>query len=161
VNTHNHFDHLGGVRAAMAEGYTIITQAQNKAYYERIAAMPHTISPDRLAKAPKKPMIEAVVDKRVLTDGSQTLELYRMSTDHADTMLVAFHPKSKTLFEVDMFNAPAPNAPSPAAVNPVTVQLYEGIQRLKLSVDQIAPGHGAGMAKMKDLEAAIKRAATH
>jgi glyoxylase-like metal-dependent hydrolase (beta-lactamase superfamily II) len=73
VNSHNHFDHLGGVRAAMAEGYTVVTQASNKLYYERIASMPHTIVPDRLAKGQKKPVIEGVVDKRVFTDDTNTL----------------------------------------------------------------------------------------
>ncbi len=153
VNTHNHFDHLGGVRAAMAEGYTIITQAGNKAYYEKVATMPHTISPDRLGKAPKKPVIETVADKRVLTDGTQTLELYRLSTDHTDTMLVGYLPKGKILIEVDMWNPPVANAPPPPRINPVIVQLYDGIKRLNLDVEQIAPLHGTRMAPLKDLQA--------
>ena len=31
INSHNHFDHSGGLRAAAAEGATIITQAENQA----------------------------------------------------------------------------------------------------------------------------------
>ena len=36
VNTHNHFDHSSGLRTFIAEGATIITHQQNKAYYEKI-----------------------------------------------------------------------------------------------------------------------------
>jgi len=153
VNSHNHFDHLGGIRAAMAEGYTIVTQASNKLYYERIATMPHTVSPDRLAKSPKKPVIEGVVDKRVFTDETNTLELYRLSTDHNDTMLVAYLPKAKILVEADMWNPPAANAPPAAAVSPVTVQLVEGIKKLNLDVQQIAGLHGR-MATIQELRTA-------
>jgi glyoxylase-like metal-dependent hydrolase (beta-lactamase superfamily II) len=153
VNSHNHFDHLGGVRAAMAEGYTVVTQASNKLYYERIASMPHTIVPDRLAKAQKKPVIEGVVDKRVFTDDTNTLELYRLSTDHDDTMLVAYLPKAKLLVEADMWNPPAANAPPPVAVNPVTVQLVDGIKKLGIDVQQIAGLHGR-LATVQELRTA-------
>ena len=78
INSHNHFDHSGGLRACVAEGATILTSTDNKPYYEKVWAMPHTLNPDRLAKAPKKPVVEAVADKRVLTDGTQILELYHL-----------------------------------------------------------------------------------
>ena len=153
VNSHNHFDHLGGVRAAMAEGATIVTQASNKLYYERLAAMPHTISPDRLAKSPKRPVVEGVMDKRVFSDETQTLELHRLSTDHCDTMLVGYLPKAKILIEADLWNPPAANAPPPVAVNPVTVQLVDGVKRLNLDVQQIAGLHGR-LATIRELLAA-------
>jgi glyoxylase-like metal-dependent hydrolase (beta-lactamase superfamily II) len=153
VNSHNHFDHLGGVRAAMAEGYTVVTQASNVAYYQRVAAMPHTVVPDRLAKAGKKAVIEGVADKRVFTDETNTLELYRLSTDHCDSMLVAYFPKAKILVEADMWNPPAANAPPPAAVSPVTVQLVDGIKKLNLDVQQIAGLHGR-MATVQELRTA-------
>jgi glyoxylase-like metal-dependent hydrolase (beta-lactamase superfamily II) len=153
VNSHNHFDHLGGIRAAMAEGYTIVTHASNKLYYERIAAMPHTVSPDRLAKSPKKPVIETVADKRVFTDDTNTLELYRLSTDHNDAMLVAYLPKAKILVEADLWNPPAANAAPALAVNPVNVELVDGIKKLNLDVQQIAGLHGR-MATIQELRTA-------
>ena len=153
VNSHNHFDHLGGVRAAMAEGYTIVTQSSNKLYYEKIAAMPHTVAPDRLSKAGKKPVIEGVLDKRVFTDETNTLELYRLTTDHCDTMLVAYLPKAKLLVEADMWNPPAANAPPPVAVSPVTVQLVDGIKKLNIDVQQVAGLHGR-LATIQELRTA-------
>ena len=142
VNTHHHFDHTGGLRACVAEGTTIITQAANKPYYEKIWAMPHTVAPDRLSKAPKTPAIEGVAEKRVLTDGARTLELHLLQgSNHADTMLIAYLPKEKVLVEADVFNPPAANAP-PGPVVKETVNLADNIKRLKLDVQQITPLHG-------------------
>jgi glyoxylase-like metal-dependent hydrolase (beta-lactamase superfamily II) len=153
VNSHNHFDHAGGIRAVMAEGYTLVTHASNVTYYQRVAAMPHTVSPDRLAKTPKRAVVEGVADKRVFTDDTNTLELYRLSTDHNDGMLVAYLPKAKLLVEADMWNPPAANAPPPVAVSPVTVQLVEGIRRLNIDVQQIAGLHGR-LATVQELRTA-------
>src|SRR5438105_13187399 len=38
INTHHHFDHAGGLRDAVAEGTTILTYRDNKAYYEKVLA---------------------------------------------------------------------------------------------------------------------------
>src|SRR5262245_19207242 len=38
INTHHHFDHAGGLRDAVAEGATILTDRDNKAHYERVLA---------------------------------------------------------------------------------------------------------------------------
>ena len=158
VNSHNHFDHLGGVRAVMADGITIITQAENKGYYEKIAAMPHTVVPDRLARSPKKPVIETVAEKRVLTDGNQILELYHVPTVHTSTMLVGYLPKAKILIEADLWNPPAANA-APAPVNPVTTAFFDTIQRLKLDVNQVAGLHGR-LASVKEFQTAAGKRRT-
>jgi len=154
VNTHQHFDHSGGLRACVAEGATIITQADNKPYYEKVWAMPHTVSPDQLAKSPKKPVIEAVADKRVLTDGSRTLELYHLAgSDHVATMLIGYLAKEKVLIEADVYNPGPANAP-PAPPTKEMTNLYDQIQRLKLDVQQITPIHGR-LVTMADFKKAV------
>ncbi len=154
INSHHHFDHSGGLRACVAEGATIITYADNKPYYEKVWAMPHTLSPDRLAKEPKKPVIETVAEKRVLTDGKQTLELYHLAgTNHADTMLIGYLPKAKVLIEADVYTPGPANAP-PGPVSKEAVNLYDNLQRLKLNVEQITPLHGR-LATINDLKKAI------
>ena len=82
VNSHAHFDHSGGLRTAAGEGATIITQAQNKAYFERALATPSTIAPDHLQKSGKKARIETVGEKMVLRDGTRTVEIYRVADSH-------------------------------------------------------------------------------
>jgi glyoxylase-like metal-dependent hydrolase (beta-lactamase superfamily II) len=165
INSHNHFDHLGGIRAVMAEGITIITQTRNKEYYDKIATMPHTLSPDRLAKSSKKPVIETVDEKRVITDGTQTLEIYRLPSMHSETLLMGYLPKQKILYEVDVFNAPAaptPNAPASAAPpNPATVEFVANLEKMKLDVDQVLAGHGPRVVTMKDLRSSAGRVSTN
>jgi glyoxylase-like metal-dependent hydrolase (beta-lactamase superfamily II) len=154
VNSHHHFDHAGGLRACVAEGATILTATENKPYYEKVWAIPHTLSPDRLAKAPKKPVIEAVGDKSAITDGTRTLELYHLqASNHADTMLIAYLPKEKVLIEADVYIPAPPNAP-PGPVSQESVNLYNNINRLKLDVQQIAPLHGR-LVTISDLRTAI------
>jgi hypothetical protein len=43
INTHQHFDHSGGIRAYAAEGAIILTYQTNKPYYEKAFARPHTL----------------------------------------------------------------------------------------------------------------------
>jgi glyoxylase-like metal-dependent hydrolase (beta-lactamase superfamily II) len=142
VNTHNHFDHSSGLRAFVAEGATIITHAQNKAYYQKILAQPHNLSPDRESQVKKKVLVETMTDKKVLTDGNRTIELYRLQgSNHNDGLIVAYLPKEKILVEADAFNPAAnPNAP-PGPPNANNVNLQANIDRLKLDVETIIPIH--------------------
>ncbi len=143
VNTHHHFDHAGGLRAFVAEGATIITHEMNKPYYERIFSAPHTLTPDKLSEAKKKPTFETMTDKKVLTDGNHVIELHRLQGNyHNDGLIVAYLPKEKILLEADSFNPPAqPNAPTPAVLNLNNLNLLDNIQRLKLDVETIIPVH--------------------
>jgi hypothetical protein len=54
INSHHHFDHSGGVRAAASEGATIIVRSESKPYFERALATQAKILPDRLTKSGKK-----------------------------------------------------------------------------------------------------------
>jgi len=157
VNTHNHFDHLGGVRAFVPEGATIITNAMNKAYYQKIFNAPHTLAPDRLSQNPKKATFITVKDKYVLSDGGREIDIIHIENDnHNAGMLMVYIPKEKVLVEADDFTPPAPNGPAPAprAVN-FTKNLNANIERLKLDVVTIAPLHGfvVPVAELKKLAA--------
>jgi len=143
INTHQHFDHSGGLRTYVAEGATIITSPINKPYYDQTFKMKATIAPDKLAKTPKAPAYILVPDKYVLTDGTQKIELYAMKDDnHNDGMLLAYLPNAKVLVEADEWNPPAAEAAPPATPPAASVNLYNNIQRLKLDVKKIAPIHG-------------------
>ena len=156
INTHGHFDHAGGLRTAAAEGVTIVTQAGNKAYYERVFATPNKINPDRLAKSGKKPKFQAVNDKLVLNDGSRSIEIHRITGgDHSDTIIMAYLPKEKLLIEADVFTPLPPNSPPPAQANPNHLTLVANLQRLKLPIDRILPLHGR-VVPLADLYAAVK-----
>ncbi|MBI3403644.1 MAG: MBL fold metallo-hydrolase [Acidobacteria bacterium] len=137
VNTHHHFDHSGGIRAAVSEGLTVITQKANAAFYQDAISRSHSIVLDALAKNPKPLKIETVDEEMVLKDGAMTVNLYRITgSPHADTLLMAYFPKERLLVEADVFSPGS-------AVNPYTANLLENIKRHDLKIDRIVPIHGA------------------
>ena len=161
INTHHHVDHSGGIRAAMAEGATIVTHEVNKPFFEKIAAAPHTLSPDRLSAAKKKPTFETMTEKKVMTDGNQVIELYHLADNgHNAGLLIVYLPKIKTLLEADAYNPPAQaSAPPPTPVSPYTANLVSTIDRLKLDVQTIIPVHYAADGR-KITRAELMRVAT-
>jgi glyoxylase-like metal-dependent hydrolase (beta-lactamase superfamily II) len=161
VNTHHHVDHSSGIRAAMAEGATIVTHEVNKPFFEKIAAAPHTLNPDRLAQSKLKPRIETVGSKKVMTGGGQVLELYHLEGNgHNQGLIVAYLPKLKVLLEADAYNPPAqPNTPPPTPVSPYTANLVSAMDKLKLDVETIIPVHYAADGR-KVTRAELMRVAT-
>ena len=144
VNTHAHYDHAGGLRQYVAEGVTVITHELNKPFYEEAWARPRTIQPDALSKSPKPAMIETVGDKRVLSDGSRTVELYHMkNSGHNDGTLLAYLPKERILLYGDGYNPPPGDDPrDPTRTPEFGQQLLQAVQQLKLNPERIAPVHG-------------------
>lgn len=157
VNTHHHADHAGGLRAYVAEGIPIITHESHKKYYEDVIfKSPHTLNPDRLARAPRPPMVETMKDKRVLTDGDMTIELYLLPNHlHAIGLLVAYLPKQKLLVQADTY-IPRPGAPPLPAPSPYTISLVDNVTRLKLSVERVVHIHG-GVSPYSEVLAAAGR----
>jgi len=165
VNTHSHIDHSSGLRAAVAEGATILTHQSNKAYLEKTLALPHTLNPDKAQQAGKKPIVEGVGDKRVLTDGTHTVELHRLQNfGHHDGMLIAYLPKEKVVIEADGYNPQPTTATPPNPPSPYTVSLVDNIRRLKLDAPRVIPIHYPAdnrAVTMDELTKWISRPATH
>jgi glyoxylase-like metal-dependent hydrolase (beta-lactamase superfamily II) len=162
VNSHHHADHAGGMRAYVAEGIPIITHESHKKYYEeQIFKNPHSINPDRLARMPRAPMLEFVKDKRVITDGNQTLEIYLMKDQpHAEGLLMMYLPKPKLLIQADAY-IPRPGAPPLPMPSPYTTNLVDNISRLKLDVTRVVQIHGGSSPYTEVLEAAGRPRSTN
>ena len=162
INTHHHADHAGGMRAYVAEGVPIITHESHKKYYEeQIFKNPHSLNPDRLARMPRAPMIEYVKDKRVITDGNQTLEIYLMKDQpHAEGLLMVYLPKSKLLMQSDAY-IPRPGAPPLPMPSPYTTNLVDNVTRLKLDVARVVQIHGGSSPYTEVLEAAGRPRSTN
>src|SRR5438093_3346531 len=145
VVTHHHFDHSGGIRAAVSEGLTLIAQKASAPFYQEAVARPHTIVPDALAKNAKPLKIETVDGEMILTDKAMTVNLYNLvGSPHADTLLMAYFPKERLLVEADVFTPGA-------MVAPFAANLLENIKKHpNLKVDRIVPIHGT-IAPYSDL----------
>jgi glyoxylase-like metal-dependent hydrolase (beta-lactamase superfamily II) len=159
VNSHAHFDHAGGVRAAVAEGATIVTQAANLRYFERAFAQANAIRPDAYARAGRTPEFVAVGDKLDIGDAARPIEVHRIvGGPHSASFVMVYLPKEKLLIEADAFTPPPPNTPPPAVANANNVNLVDNIERLKLEVDRILPLHGR-VVPATELYAATQRTA--
>ena len=157
INSHQHFDHAGGLRTAAAEGATIVTQAANVPYLERALNTPNRIAPDRLAASGKRATFMAVADRAQLSDGARTIDIHRITDSvHNDSFLMVHLPAEKILIEADAYTPLAPNAPPPAVANANNVNLIANIERLKLNVERIAPLHGR-VVPLGELYAAASR----
>jgi glyoxylase-like metal-dependent hydrolase (beta-lactamase superfamily II) len=155
INTHHHFDHSGGLRAAIAEGLAVITHEANQQFCERIAARPATVAPDALASHPRPLAIETVSDTKVLSDGARRLEIYAMKdSPHCAAMLMVYFPKERLLVEADAYQPP-PLSGVPPRMHPFAANLLENIRARGLQVDRMLPIHGR-IVPFADLVAAAR-----
>jgi len=141
VNSHWHIDHSGGLRAAVAEGATIITHEMYKPWLEKALNTPHTLNPDKEEQAKKKVRIETMTEKKVITDGNQTLELYHQQGNlHTAGMIFGYVPKAKVLVQADGFNPPA-QAGAQGAISRHAPNLMDNVRRLNLNVETVVAVH--------------------
>ncbi len=143
VNTHHHFDHSGGLRGMAAKGATIVTHEINVPFFKRIYAKPSRINADALATSGKKAKFVGVGDKHSMTDGSRTLELYRLvGSRHNDGLLIGYLPKEKIMMVADAYSGRRILKAPAEKVNLFTANLWENLQRLNLAIQTVLPIHG-------------------
>ncbi|HEY7288863.1 MAG TPA: MBL fold metallo-hydrolase [Vicinamibacterales bacterium] len=136
VNTHHHFDHSGGLRAAVSEGLTVITQKGNEAFVRDDVQRAHAINPDALARHPQSLKVVTVDEDMELKDAAMTVDLIHVTGNpHSDTLLMAYFPRERVLVEVDAYSPGA-------AVQPFAANLRDNISAHHMRVDRIVPLHG-------------------
>ena len=149
VNTHHHWDHLGGLRAYVHEGATVITHEGNRPYYQEVLrARPWLLEPDRFSLYPPEEwsegyIFETVREKYTLGDATRLLELHHVQgLDHAAGMLIAYFPKERLVVEADLYTPPAPGSAAIGEPNASNRSFYQNLRRLRLDVETIVPIHG-------------------
>jgi glyoxylase-like metal-dependent hydrolase (beta-lactamase superfamily II) len=137
VNSHPHFDHAGGLAAAVAEGATILTHENNEDVLERLLSGPRTLIGDSLAKANRRPNVEGVDDREVRkgTNG-KVVELIHVPNEHSDGMLVVYLPAEKAVWSADV-TVTNPNPGQLATVKSVNQEL----NRLKIDYSRFLTAH--------------------
>jgi len=143
-NTHPHSDHTGGLPVLVAEGATIITQKNNEEFLGKALNTPRTLLTDPLAKNPRKAKIEAVVEKKVYSDGTRTVEFYHTwPVPHSNGLLIAYIPKEKVLFQGDF----SVNPGEPA--NDHVKALFPILEKLNLDFDRYINVHTSAAPQTK------------
>jgi len=103
IVSHHHFDHSGGLRTAVAEGVTIITQRGNVELFEKMVSRPARQFPDALGSNPKPMKIRPVDDHLVLKDKSMEVHLYRViANSHMADGIFAYAPAARVVAEGDL-----------------------------------------------------------
>jgi glyoxylase-like metal-dependent hydrolase (beta-lactamase superfamily II) len=136
IISHHHFDHTGGLRTAIAEGLTIVTQAGNVAWFEDLARRRVEAFPDALSRNPKPIKTRAVDDHVRLSDAKLTVDVYRVvSNNHMAHGLLAYVPEHRLLIQGDLFD--------------LNWEVYfwgntydDNVEHRKLDVERDVPIHG-------------------
>jgi glyoxylase-like metal-dependent hydrolase (beta-lactamase superfamily II) len=157
INTHPHYDHAGGLRTYVAKGITVVTQEANKPFFEQVWGRPRTLAPDLLSKSPRPAVFETVHDKKVISDGTRSIELYFMKdTSHNINNLLVYMPAEKLAYWGDGYNPPQGSDPrDPGRTPEQMIDIYRVITMNNLDVKTIAPAHGFGPKPYDDLKKAI------
>jgi len=103
IQTHHHFDHSAGLRAAVAEGLTIISRRGNEGIFREMVARPARLFPDALGKNPKPLKFIPVDDHLKLKDSTNEVDIYHIVGNyHMADGVIAHIPASNLLVEADL-----------------------------------------------------------
>jgi glyoxylase-like metal-dependent hydrolase (beta-lactamase superfamily II) len=103
IQSHHHFDHSVGLRAAVAQGLTIISRRGNEGIFREMVARPAKLFPDALGRSPKPLKFLPVDDHLKLKDATNEIDIYHVVGNYhmADGVIVHV-PASNLLVEADL-----------------------------------------------------------
>ena len=105
VVTHGHKNHIGGLRAYIHKGVKILATKTLEPFINKMATINLALRPDSLALQPANPQIEFIDQRKSFDDGTTQLDLINIGpVGHADDMIIAYLPKQKMVYTVDIFN---------------------------------------------------------
>jgi glyoxylase-like metal-dependent hydrolase (beta-lactamase superfamily II) len=155
ITSHGHFDHVTGLRTAIAEGLTVIARRGNEILYREMATHPSPDYPDEQERK-KQPLKFTPVDEHLrLSDAQMTVDVYWARNDlHMADAVFAYVPATKVWVEGDIATAA------------VDYQFWadnymDNIEYYKLDVETISPVHMNIMKHAEVIEmlkAGVKRA---
>ena len=140
VNSHPHFDHAGGLRAAAGEGATILMHRNSADAMTRLMSGTRTLGNDSLATQPaRRVSIQGIGDREIRrgTNG-KVVEIHRVAqSEHTDSHLMVYLPTERVVYTADTSVAGMPN-PNQVQVLRATLAASD---RLKLQWDSMLPSH--------------------
>jgi len=103
IVTHHHFDHTGGLRAALSRGLEVISHRGNEGIIREMASRPAVHFPDALARSPHPLVFTPVDEQLVLEDAGQRLEIYHVvEHGHMPNAVFAYLPAHRISMEGDL-----------------------------------------------------------
>ncbi len=104
VNSHNHFDHIGGIRGSLAEGGDLVVGAGSKTAFESILQKPYTVLSNPIEGLTVN--VVGVTEEMVVGTGDDQIILYILPTEHAETddFIMIYKPSTQTIYMADVYN---------------------------------------------------------
>jgi len=134
VPTHFHEDHIGGLRAYIREGATVVTTPGNLRFMEMFMKRMKATQPQM-----KLPAVEVIDGKRRFSDGTITLDLLNVPSAHVDEMVVASIPSEGIVYVADGLTRDWGPWRRPTTEERTLVRQLE---KLGLNMRMVLPGHG-------------------
>ena len=121
INTHHHFDHAGGLRAAATTGATIYTSALARPYLEAAFLGSAAAQANAAARDGVAPAFVGVDGRAVLNDAARPIEIHELlGSMHARGLLMVWLPREQLLIQADAYTPGAPDAPHLKCPTPTT-----------------------------------------
>jgi len=151
IQSHHHFDHTVGLRAAVAEGLTIIAQRGNEGIFREMVARPARLFPDALGRNPKPLKFMPVDDHLKLKDSTNEIDIYHLVGNyHMANGVIAYVPASRLLIEGDLTT-------QNWDYNWWGDSVMNNIDYRKLKVDTVLAVHGQKPLPLAEIVSAIER----
>ena len=137
VFCHFHPHYIGGFRAFVHKGSTILSPSSDSSYVQYLTSNQHTINPDSLQLQPRKLKLELIKDSLTITDGAYEMKIYFIGkkSSHTTDYIVYYFPKEKMLFEGDLVWIKKEGKVTKAGK--LDAGLYNAIKDLKIDVNTI------------------------
>jgi len=150
LNTHHHFDHTAGLRAAVAAGLTVIAHKINAPWFHEAIARKHSPGPDALSATARPLKLVTVDDTYALKDADMEVVLYHLAgSTHGDGLLALYFPRERLLAEADVWNPGA-------QIQPHLNSLDAELKRRNVPIDRVIPLHGQQVQPFSELEKVIR-----
>ena len=105
IQSHHHFDHSVGLRAAVAQGLTIISRRGNEGIFREMVARPckKILFPDALGRSPKPLKFIPVDDHLKMKDSTNEIDInHIVGNYHMADGVIVHVPASNLLVEADL-----------------------------------------------------------
>jgi hypothetical protein len=101
LTTSDSWPHVGGVRTVVAAGLPVYALDMNLPLLGRLVSAAHTIQPDPLQNAPRKPQWIVVSEKRVVGAGANRMVLYPLRGASTERQYMVYFPEHRLLYASD------------------------------------------------------------